>query len=56
MRKLLLVREIYVEAFKDWTHRMLNKYFKAFSWFCFFLLAIAVYAFIYRLSTGFSFG
>ena len=56
MRKLLLVREIYVEAFKDWTFRLLNKYFKAYSWFCFALLAVVIYAFIYRVSTGFAFG
>ncbi|MCJ7468476.1 MAG: hypothetical protein MUO53_17485 [Maribacter sp.] len=55
MRKLLLIKEIYVEAFKDWTYRLLNKYFKVFSWFCFFLLALAAYALIYRMSTGFAF-
>ncbi len=55
MKKLLLVKEIYVEAFKDWTYKILNRYFKAFSWFCFFLLAIAAYALIYRVSTGYAF-
>ncbi len=55
MRKLLLVKEIYVEAFKDWTYRFLNKYFRVFSWFCFFLLVLAAYALIYRMSTGFAF-
>ncbi len=56
MRKLLLVREIYVEAFRDWTYKLLNKYFRFFSWFCFFLLAVVIYAFAFRLSTGFTFG
>ncbi len=55
MKKLLLVREIYVDAFKDWTFTMLKKYFKVFSWFCFLLLAIAAYALIYRMATGFAF-
>ncbi|NHF59065.1 hypothetical protein FK220_006925 [Flavobacteriaceae bacterium TP-CH-4] len=56
MKQLLLVKEIYVEAFRDWTYMILQRYFKAFSWFCLFLWAITVYAFIFRLSTGFSFG
>ncbi len=56
MSKLLLVREIYVEAFRDWTYKLLNKYFRFFSWFCFFLLAVVIYAFAFRLSTGFTFG
>jgi len=27
MKKLLLVKEIYIEAFKDWTKEFLIKYF-----------------------------
>lgn len=56
MKKLLLVKEIYVEAFTDWTYRMLKKYFKMFSWFWLALFVITLYAFVYRLSTGFAFG
>jgi len=55
MEKLLLVKEIYVEAFKNWGSLILKKYFKFFSWFCFALLFITLYAFIFRLSTGFAF-
>ncbi|CAM4151849.1 DUF6747 domain-containing protein [Zobellia roscoffensis] len=55
MRKLLIFKEIYVEAFRDWTFKMLTKYFKVYTWFCFALLMVAVYALIYRLSTGFVF-
>ena len=55
MTKLLLVREIYVEAFKGWTYRMLQNSFKFYSWFCFALLAIVFYAFAYRVATGFAF-
>lgn len=55
MEKLLLVREIYLEAFRNWGNKILKRYFKAFSWFCFALLLITMYAFIYRLSTGFVF-
>jgi len=56
MKKLLLVREIYVEAFRNWTYRVLKKYFKLFSWLWLGLFALTVYAFVYRLSTGFAFG
>jgi len=55
MNKLLLFKEIYAEAFKNWTYRLLKKYFKVYSWFCFALLMIVIYAFVYRLSTGFAF-
>ncbi|WP_368506671.1 DUF6747 family protein [Zobellia sp. 1_MG-2023] len=46
MRKLSLFKEIYVEAFRDLTFRMLTKYFKAYSWFCFALL-ILVYTHLF---------
>jgi len=55
MRKLLLIKEIYIEGFRNLGHILLKRYFKAFSWFCFALLAIVIYAFVYRLSTGFAF-
>ncbi|HMB64803.1 MAG TPA: DUF6747 family protein [Eudoraea sp.] len=55
MEKLLLIREIYLEAFRNWGNIMLKRYFKAFSWFCFTLLIITIYAFVYRLATGFVF-
>jgi hypothetical protein len=55
MEKILLVKEIYIEAFRNWRNILLKKYFKAFSWFCFGLWIITMYAFIFRLSTGFAF-
>lgn len=55
MDTLLLVKEIYVEAFRNWTLRVLQKYFKVYSWFCFALLGMVVYAFVYRVATGFAF-
>ncbi len=55
MKKFLLVKEIYLEAFKDWTQKLLEKYFKAFSVICFLLLAVTLYAFVFRVSTGFAF-
>lgn len=55
MKKLLLIREIYVEAFTDWTYRMLKKYFKVLSWLWLALFVLTLYAFVYRVSTGFAF-
>ena len=55
MRKLLLVKDIYFEAFRNWSNIFIKRYFKAFSWFCFALLAIVIYAFVFRVSTGFDF-
>jgi hypothetical protein len=55
MNKLLLLKEIYFEAFKNWSNLFLKRYFKVFSWFCFALLAIVLYAFVFRVSTGFAF-
>ena len=55
MRKLLLVKEIYLEAFRNLGHIILTRYFKVFTWICFALIAIVLYAFVFRLSTGFAF-
>lgn len=55
MEKITLVKEIYAEAFRNWRSYILENYFKVFSWLCFALIALAMYALIYRISTGFSF-
>ncbi|MEO1012129.1 MAG: DUF6747 family protein [Bacteroidota bacterium] len=55
MNRLLLVKEIYVEAFRDWTDILLKKGFKLYSWVCFALLAMVAYALIFRIATGFAF-
>ncbi|WP_169514971.1 DUF6747 family protein [Arenibacter latericius] len=55
MKHVLLIKEIYLEAFRNWGYIMLKRYFKAFSFFCFFLIAVVIYAFLYRVSTGFVF-
>ena len=55
MGKLLLVKEIYLEAFRNLGHIIVTKYFKAFSWFCFALIGVVMYAFVFRLATGFAF-
>ncbi|MGB5170541.1 DUF6747 family protein [Eudoraea sp.] len=55
MEKVLHFREIYLEAFRNWKNLFLKEYFKVFSWFCFALLFVTLYAFIYRVLTGFAF-
>lgn len=55
MKKLLLIKEIYLEAFRNIGNIILRKYFEAFAWFSFALFLIVLYAFIFRLWTGFPF-
>jgi len=55
MKKLLLVKEIYLEGFRNLGHIIVVNYFKMFAWFSFVLCAIVLYAFVYRLATGFAF-
>lgn len=55
MRKLLLVKEIYLEAFRNLGNYIIKRYFKVYTWFCFALLLIVLYAFVFRLSTGYAF-
>ncbi|MFD0795837.1 DUF6747 family protein [Maribacter chungangensis] len=56
MEKILLIREIYLEAFRNWKYLILKNYFKIWAFICFALIGITIYAFIFRLSTGFAFG
>ncbi|WP_366511949.1 DUF6747 family protein [Maribacter sp.] len=55
MKNALLIKEIYLEAFRSIGHVFVKSYFKLFSWFCFASLFIVLYAFIFRVSTGFAF-
>ncbi|WP_367279608.1 DUF6747 family protein [Ulvibacterium sp.] len=55
MKNFLLIREIYLEAFRNLGHYLVKSYFKAFSWFCFASFLIVLYAFLFRISTGFAF-
>jgi hypothetical protein len=55
MKNVLLIKEIYLEAFKNLGHAMVKTYFKAFSWFAIASFIIMLYAFVFRVSTGFVF-
>lgn len=55
MRTILLVKEIYFEAFKNLGNLIVRNYFKFFAWFSFAMFAIVLYAFVFRIWTGFPF-
>ncbi|EAR02787.1 DUF6747 family protein [Maribacter sp. HTCC2170] len=55
MKNVLLIKEIYLEAFRNLGNAIVKSYFKAFSWFCFASFVIMLYAFVFRVSTGFAF-
>lgn len=55
MKVALLLKEIYIEGFKNLGHYLVKKYFKIFAWFSFIMFFVVLYAFIFRVSTGFAF-
>lgn len=55
MKTLLLVKEIYLEGFRNIGNFIIQKYFKIFAWFSFIMFFIVLYAFVYRIATGFAF-
>ena len=55
MNTLLLLKEIYLNAFRNLGNLLLKRYFEAFAWFCFIMFLVVLYAFIFRLSTGYPF-
>ena len=55
MKHLLLIRQIYLDAFRNLGHIIAKYYFRAFFWFCFLSFIIVLYAFIFRVATGFAF-
>ncbi len=55
MKTILLIKEIYVEGFRNLGHIIIRNYFKAFAWFSFALFLVTLYAFIFRVTTGYAF-
>ena len=55
MKTILLIKEIYAEGFRNLGHFIVTNYFKAFAWFSFALFLVVLYAFIFRVATGFAF-
>ncbi len=55
MKNVLLIKQIYLDAFKNLGHYIVRSYFKVFAWFSFICFLIVLYAFIFRVVTGFAF-
>jgi hypothetical protein len=55
MKTTLLIREIYLEGFRNLGNYILKNYMKFFSWFSFALIIIGLYALVFRIATGFAF-
>ena len=55
MKTTLLIKEIYLEGFRNLGNYILKNYLKVFSWFCFALIAVGAYALVFRLIPGFAF-
>jgi len=55
MKTISLLKEIYLEGFQNLGSYIVKNYFKAFAWFTVVMFAIVLYAFLFRLFTGFAF-
>ncbi|MCX2718528.1 DUF6747 family protein [Lentiprolixibacter aurantiacus] len=55
MKHILLIKEIYLEAFRNLGPLVVKNFFKIFTWFCLISFIIVLYAFIFRVATGFAF-
>lgn len=55
MKTTLLIKEIYLQAFRNFNNYVIKNYLKIFSWFSFFMILVGLYALIFRMSTGFAF-
>ena len=55
MKTVVLITEIYSEAFRDLGHILIKNFFKAFAWFSFAMFLVVLYAFLFRAFTGFAF-
>ena len=55
MNTLILLKDIYFEAFRNLGSYITRNYFKFFAWFSFAMFMVVLYAFVYRVYTGFPF-
>ena len=49
MKTALLIKEIYLEGFRNLENFIVQKYSKAFAWFSFIMFFVVLYAFIFRV-------
>lgn len=55
MNNLQLIKEIYIQGFNNLGTKIVKNYFKFFAWFGISMYAVVIYAFVFRVSTGFAF-
>ena len=55
MKTFNLIKEIYMEGFRNLGHVIVREYLKIMFWISFMLFFAALYALIYRAMTGFAF-
>ncbi len=55
MNTLQNIKEIYHDGFRNLGNSIVKHYFKVFAWFGFAMYAIVLYAFVFRVATGFAF-
>ncbi|WP_373016929.1 DUF6747 family protein [Muriicola sp.] len=55
MKSVMLMKELYLEAFKSIGNQIAKSYLKILSWLFLSSYIIVVFAFIFRASTGFAF-
>ncbi len=55
MKTILLLKQIYLEGFRNLGNFLVRKYFKVFAWFSFIMIVVAAYALVFRIATGFAF-
>lgn len=55
MNTLLHLREIYLNAFRNISNYVVRNFFKVFAWFAFAMFLVVLYAFVFRIYTGFPF-
>ncbi len=55
MKTIVLLKEIYLEGFRNIGNYLIRNYFRLFTWFSFMMFFVVLYAFIFRVSTGYAF-
>lgn len=55
MKTLVLLKEIYLEGFRNLGNFIIRMYFKLFAWFSFTMFFVVLYALVFRMMTGYAF-
>ena len=55
MKTISLIKNIYLDAFKNLGNFIVEKYVKLLAWFSIAMFAVVLYAFLFRVFTGYAF-